>query len=65
MKNLMTADVGDRRFVIQQDDAVGFYIVVYSANRCTHDYLQDSLELALSFAQEELDVPQDAWVISQ
>jgi len=40
---------------------VGFYLFVYEENRCTHDYLQDSIELAKAFAEEEFGVTTECW----
>lgn len=57
----LEATHGGRRFTIEHDSAVGFYLYVFDGERCTHDYLQDTLDLAKQFALEEFDVPHDAW----
>jgi hypothetical protein len=47
--------------VIEQDEAAGFYIYAFDGERCTHDYLQDTLEIAKQCARKEFGVPEDAW----
>ncbi len=40
----------------------GFYFYVYDQNGFdTHDYLQDTLEIAMEQAFEDFGVPLDAW----
>ena len=53
----------DRTFVIKEDlPDIGFNLYVYnSENKCTHDYLQDTLQLTREFAFEEFGVPIDSW----
>jgi hypothetical protein len=59
---LEIATLGNRRFEIVFDgEGVGFYLYVFEDGRCTHDHLQDTLELAKSFAEEELGVPVSSW----
>jgi hypothetical protein len=55
------ATVGDRRFTIEHDAGVGFYLYVHEGDRCTHDYLQDSAGAAKEFALEQFGVSEDAW----
>jgi hypothetical protein len=50
-----------RRFVIEHDEKVGFYLYVYEKDRCIRDYLQDTLELAIDMALENFQVPKDSW----
>ena len=50
-----------RRFVIKQDEAVGFYLYVYENERCIRDHLQDTLELAIEAAFEDYGVPTQSW----
>jgi hypothetical protein len=57
----LEASHAGRRFRIEQDDAVGFYVYAFEGERCTHDYLQDTLEFAKKCAREEFGVPEDAW----
>jgi hypothetical protein len=52
---------GGRRFTIEQDSSAGFYLYVFDGQRCTHDYLQDTLDHAKKFALDEFGVPYDAW----
>jgi hypothetical protein len=56
-----TTALGPRHFVIKYDANVGFYLYVFENNKCTRDYLQDSLEAAKSQAMEEFGVPTDSW----
>jgi predicted transcriptional regulator len=58
------------RFVIEQvqlqdvfenKKMSGFYLYIYEDNRCTHDYLQDTLEAAKAQAFEEFGVPNGNW----
>jgi hypothetical protein len=59
-----------RRFVIENVtlrneardlDIPGFYLYVYDGDLCTHDYLQDTLQIAINLAFDEYNVPKDAW----
>lgn len=52
-----------RYYQIRYDSPlVGFYIYVFEEGRCVQDYLQDTFELAVEFAEEYFGVPRDAWV---
>lgn len=42
-------------------DQMGYYLYVYENGKCTYDYLQDTLEIAIQQAFEDFDVPKDAW----
>ena len=55
------AEHGGRKFVIEHDAAAGFYLYVFEADRCTYDYLQDSLASAREFAAEEFGVSEHVW----
>jgi hypothetical protein len=57
----LEATHGGRRFTIEEDSTVGYYLYIFDGQRCTHDYLQDTLEAAKEFALEEFGVPEDAW----
>jgi hypothetical protein len=57
----LQAEHADRRFRIVHDTAAGFYLYVYDGARCTHDYLQDTLDDAREFAREEFGVPVQSW----
>jgi hypothetical protein len=62
MKLVAQPDAGTgRRFVIEEDDAVGVYLYVYEDDRCIRDHLQDSLEMAVNTAFEDYQVPKDQW----
>lgn len=49
------------RFTIEEDSTAGYYLYIFDGQRCTHDYLQDTLEIAKKFALEEFGVPDNAW----
>lgn len=50
-----------RRFVIEVDPAVGYYLYVYEGDDCVADYLQDTLDFAQEQAEEDFGVPRDSW----
>ena len=41
---------------------VGYYLYVFSDSQCTHDYLQDTMQIAKEDAHELFGVPLEAWV---
>lgn len=43
-------------------EAVGYYLYVYDGERCTHDYLQNSIEDAREFAFSTFGVPLESWI---
>ena len=50
-------------FIIEEDKNVGFYLYIYDSRGFnTHDYLQDSLEIAKEQALDDFGVPLDSWV---
>ena len=49
-------------YIIKKDDAVGYYLYVYSAGKCIKDHLQDTLKFAIEQAWEDYGVPEDSWV---
>ncbi len=50
------------RFVISQDKPeVGWYLYVYSGDKCIADHLQDSLDKAKEMALEKYAVPFSLW----
>jgi len=57
----LQAEHDGRRFRIVHDPQAGFYLYVYDGARCTHDYLQDTLDRAREFAREEFGVPVQSW----
>jgi hypothetical protein len=57
----LLASHDDRRFVIKSDPSVGWYLLVYQGDRCTHDYLQDTLADALAQAEADFGVAKSAW----
>jgi rhodanese-related sulfurtransferase len=59
---LETATLGNRKFeIVFGGEGIGFYVYVFEGGRCTHDYLQDTVELAKSFAEEEFKVTINSW----
>jgi hypothetical protein len=50
-----------RHFVIEQDDAAGFYLYVYENDYCIRDHLQDTLEVTIDVALEDYGVPKESW----
>ena len=59
---LMRAIHGERRFRIEfAGEGIGYYLYVYDGERCTHDYLQDTLDLARDCAFEMFGVPRESW----
>ena len=50
-----------RTFKIEEDASAGFYVYAFEGEKCTHDYLQDTLALAKKCAREEFGVPEDTW----
>jgi hypothetical protein len=61
MELIAEQKISNRHFIIKHDEAVGFYLYVYESNRCVRDYLQDTLELAIDFAMNNLQVPKESW----
>jgi len=61
LRQKLRANLGERTFEIARDGTVGWYLYVYVGDRCTHDYLQDTLEQAKSHAAEHFGVPADTW----
>ncbi len=51
------------RAVIDYDEFAGYYIYIYENNnqRCTWDYLQDTLKIAKRFALEKFGFPLNSW----
>jgi hypothetical protein len=58
---ILEATHDGRRFTIEEDSTAGYYLYIFDGQRCTHDYQQDTLEVAKKFALEEFGVPEDAW----
>lgn len=50
-----------RYYEIKHDPNVGFYLYVFENDKCIHDYLQDTLELAMECAWEDFGVPKESW----
>jgi hypothetical protein len=50
-----------RYYEIKHDPSVGFYLYVFENGKCIHDYLQDTLDLAMECALEDFGVPKNAW----
>lgn len=50
-----------KRFVIEHDETVGYYLYVFEDGRCVRDYLQNSLDGAINFAFAQFNVPKKLW----
>ena len=50
-----------RHYVIEHDPAVGFYLFVFEGDESKYDYLQDTLDIAMSQAEEKFGVPRSSW----
>ena len=50
-----------RYYKIKHDPSVGFYLYIFENGKCIHDYLQDTLELAIECAWEDFGVRKNAW----
>ena len=56
----------NKRFVIEEEDEVGFYLYVFTGDKCANDYLQDTFDLAVEQAEEDFGVSREAWeLVSQ
>ena len=60
-KWIAEGEAPERRFVIEHAPPVGFYFYVFEGDRCTHDYLQDGIEDAMTQAEEDFCIPRAAW----
>jgi hypothetical protein len=58
---ILEASHRGRRFRIERNEPAGFYVYAFDDEHCTHDYLQDTLEMAKECALEEFGVPENAW----
>ncbi len=57
-------DQGFHRVVLDQDEFVGVYVLVFDTEAGTipaRDYLQDDVEMAKLFCHEDLGVPRESW----
>jgi len=63
MKKWVSEFTGDskRKFVIEEDDNVGFYLYIFEGDKCKEDYLQDSFDLAIEQAEEDFGVDPRSW----
>jgi len=53
--------VEKRHYMIDFDPSVGYYFYVFDRDQCVQDYLQDTLELAITLAWEDFGVSKNAW----
>jgi hypothetical protein len=52
------------KFVIEQSlPSIGYYLYIYSGDKCIYDYLQDSVEMCKEFALEDFNVPLNSWEV--
>ena len=61
MSESLQADHAGRRFKIEEDVNAGFYVYVFEGEKCTQDYLQDTLKVAKAFVRDKFGVPENAW----
>jgi hypothetical protein len=50
-----------KRFEIEHDPVIGFYLYIFEGENCIGDYLQDTFEVAIESALEDYDVLKDEW----
>ncbi len=51
-----------KKFIIEEDlSEVGWYLKVFENDKCINDYLQDTLEDVIEFAETEYQVPSTEW----
>ena len=55
------ANSKSQRCEIEHDPFVGFYLYVFENEKCTHDYLQDTLEAAIEQAWKDFGIFKSAW----
>jgi len=63
MKWLSGPDRSNRRFVIEHDENVGYYLFVFEGEVCVRDELQDSFEHAVGAAEKRFGVARDTWTL--
>ena len=57
------AEYEGKTFVAEQDlPNVGWHLYVYKDGKNTHDFLQDTKEIAMSQANDDFGVPLNIWV---
>lgn len=62
VKILLVASHELRKFEIADAGKdLGFYLYVYQGEKCTHDYLQDTMPITQQFAFKKFGVPLNAW----
>lgn len=44
---------------------VGAYLYVYKGSFCTHDFLQNNIEMCKKMAFEDYGVPFDIWILKE
>ena len=54
---------GRIRAKIEEDEVAGFYLFLFDleSGSCTHDYLQDTLEIALEQGEEDFALDKGKW----
>ena len=58
-------ETNKKRYAIEfEGEGFGYCVYVYDlkTNRCTHDYLQDTIEMAMYCAETDLGVDKSLWV---
>ncbi len=63
MKWFSGPDRSNRRFVIEHDENVGYYLLVFEGEICVRDELQDLFEHAVAAAEKRFGVARDTWAL--
>lgn len=50
-----------QRYEIKYNPSAGFYLYVFEDGKCMQNHVQDTLEMAIEYAQKNYDVPKNAW----
>ena len=55
------ADHNGKRFLIEHEADVGFFLFVYEGSRCIAEYFEDTVDASMAQAATEHGVPSAAW----
>jgi hypothetical protein len=50
-----------KRFIIEEEEGIGFYLYVFDGEKCIKDCLQDTLDFAIEQANEDFGVNRASW----
>lgn len=54
----------NKKFVIEEEEGIGFYLYVFDGDTCTNDYLQDTFDFAVEQAEEDFGVSREIWKLA-